>query len=228
MPSRFQAEGHAPDVEMMHLQVDTEEYTVENAMFRLFDVLIRKQLDPVWHRLSPKTKQLASDLSTLRSLLGYLLQYDSVTFLEFLETIVAAQTPSQTSGSTRQNQSPWLLMDAANTIFSEARRRVYMGRIKTAEEVAQSAPQRANDDAAMADANDDDEDALEALREMEGARGSAHRNGKQKSNGKEQRPHWLPDGIEPVLEELPKWHLLRNVLREIEEEIQSHEDEQCE
>lgn len=42
---------------------------MENAMFRVFDTLIRKQLDPVWHRLGPKTKQLVADLSTLRQLL---------------------------------------------------------------------------------------------------------------------------------------------------------------
>lgn len=33
------------------------------------------------------------------------------------------------------------------------------------------------------------------------------------------RPQWLPQGMEPVLEELPKWTLLAGVLEEIEGEI---------
>lgn len=34
---------------------------------------------------------------------------------------------------------------------------------------------------------------------------------------------WLPDGMEPVFEELPKWDLLADVLHEIEEEIMRQE-----
>lgn len=33
------------------------------------------------------------------------------------------------------------------------------------------------------------------------------------------RPKWLPEDMEPVLEELPKWSLLVEVLEEIEREI---------
>ena len=43
-----------------------------------------------------------------------------------METILAAHQPPP--GSTRQNQSPWLFLDAANTIFETAKRRVYTGR----------------------------------------------------------------------------------------------------
>ena len=36
---------------------------------------------------------------------------------------------------------------------------------------------------------------------------------------KAKRKPWVPDGMEPVLEELPKWSLLADVLQEIEEEM---------
>ena len=54
-----------------------------------------------------------------------LLTYDAVSFHRYLDTILAAHQPPP--GSTRQNQSPWLFLDAANTIFETAKRRVYTG-----------------------------------------------------------------------------------------------------
>ena len=51
------------------VQVDTEEITVENAIGRSFDQIIRHQLDPIWHQLGPKTRQLVTDLKTLRLIL---------------------------------------------------------------------------------------------------------------------------------------------------------------
>ena len=51
------------------LQLDLEDFNVENAYFRSFDIVVRRQLDPVWHKVGPKTKQLVSDLGTLRQLL---------------------------------------------------------------------------------------------------------------------------------------------------------------
>lgn len=41
---------------------------MENALFRSFDVLVRTQLDPVWHKVGPKTRGLVADLTTLRKL----------------------------------------------------------------------------------------------------------------------------------------------------------------
>jgi len=61
----------------------------------------------------------------------------------------------------------------------------------------------------------DDEDGWDALDEVE----SGGTSRKDKGKGKDYRPPWLPEGMEPVLEELPKWNLLAEVLREAEEEI---------
>ena len=55
-----------------------------------------------------------------------LLTYDAVSFNKYLDTILAAHQPPP--GSNRQNQSPWLFLDSANTIFETAKRRVYTGK----------------------------------------------------------------------------------------------------
>ena len=49
-----------------------------------------------------------------------------MSFTKYLDTILAAHQPPP--GSNRQNQSPWLFLDAANTIFETAKRRVYTGK----------------------------------------------------------------------------------------------------
>jgi len=38
--------------------IDTSELTMEQGIFHAFDKAVRSQLDPDWHRLSPKTKQV--------------------------------------------------------------------------------------------------------------------------------------------------------------------------
>lgn len=49
-------------------QLEIDDLTVENALFSTFDRLVRSQLDPVWHKVGPKTRGLVNDLSTLRKL----------------------------------------------------------------------------------------------------------------------------------------------------------------
>lgn len=49
-----------------------------------------------------------------------------MSFNKYLDTILAAHQPPP--GSNRHNQSPWLFLDAANTIFETAKRRVYTGK----------------------------------------------------------------------------------------------------
>jgi DNA excision repair protein ERCC-4 len=93
----------------------------------------------------------------------YLLTYDAVNFNQYLDTVLAASQPRP--GSTHQNQSPWLFLDVADTIFETARRRVYAGKLS------------------------------------EGA----------SLNG---RP--AIENLRPVLEELPKWAVLAEILDEIE------------
>ncbi|KAI9656641.1 MAG: hypothetical protein M1831_004551 [Alyxoria varia] len=147
--------------------LDMEDWTVDSSLHRNFDMVIRRQLDPVWHRTSFRTRQIVRDLSILRNILYYLLTYDAVNFNKYLDTVLASSAPPP--GSTRQNQSPWLFLDAAHTIFETARRRVYTGKVKD------------NDPAIGQNA--------------------------------------LPDSLSPVLEEMPKWHTLREIMEEIEQDL---------
>ena len=56
-----------------------------------------------------------------------LLTYDAVSFVKYLDTILAAHSPPP--GSTRHNYSPWLFLDAAHVLFQTAKSRVYQGKI---------------------------------------------------------------------------------------------------
>lgn len=145
--------------------VDMDDWTADSALHTNFDAIVRRQLDPVWHRISWRTKEIANDLTVLRNILHALLYYDCVSLLKYLDAVLAAHTPP--SGSTKQNQSPWLFLDAANTIFQTAKARVYSGSTK-------------------------DKDAPSSVH--------------------------LPDTLQPVLEEQPKWAVLAEVLEEIERE----------
>lgn len=109
----------------LHNKIEVDDLTVQNALFRSFDAVIRSQLDPQWHRIGPKTRQLVNDLSVLRQLLTYLLSFDAVSFNQFLDTILASNTTNFTTGKPVMNPSPWLFLPAADTILETSRERVY-------------------------------------------------------------------------------------------------------
>ncbi|KAI0916475.1 hypothetical protein AcV5_002963 [Taiwanofungus camphoratus] len=190
--------------------LDLDDLNIDNAYFRSFDMIVRRILDPVWHKVGPKTKQLVGDLATLRRLLNYLLTYDALAFHAYLETLITSNTVTE-SGAARQNQSPWLLTDAANTIFQYAKRRSYT--MSSTSKQAQAPPPPVI-------SLIDDEDAWEALNQMET---QVEENTQPTAIARhpvaQRRSKWLPEGMDPVLEELPKWNLLADVLQEIEEEM---------
>ncbi|TGO34574.1 hypothetical protein BHYA_0191g00100 [Botrytis hyacinthi] len=113
--------------------LEMDDWNVDSALHKQFDMVIRRQLDPVWHRVSWKTKQIVNDLTVLRGMLHSLLTYDAVSFNRHLDMILAAHQPP--AGSTRQNQSPWLFLDAAHTVFDTAKRRVYTGKATPTDDV---------------------------------------------------------------------------------------------
>jgi DNA excision repair protein ERCC-4 len=143
--------------------LEMDDWNLDSALHRSFDTIVRRQLDPVWHRTSFRTKQIVRDLSLLRTILHSLLTFDAVSFNKYLDTVLAASSPPP--GSTRQSQSPWLFLDAAHTLFDTAKRRVFTGKIS------------------------------------EGTTSTEN------------------DGLNPVLEELPKWGLLAEILEEIERDV---------
>jgi DNA excision repair protein ERCC-4 len=146
--------------------LDMSDWNIDSALHINFDLVVMRQLNPVWHRLHPRTKQVANDLRTLRTMLQYLLSFDAVKFLQYLDTVLAVSQPRP--GSSRMYMSPWLLLDAAHTIFETARQRVYAGKIN---------------EALLANSRQSD------------------------------------DTIRPVLEELPKWAVIFEIMDEIERDV---------
>ena len=61
--------------------LELDDWTPDSALHWSFDVIVRRQLDPVWHRLSYKTRQIVSDLAVLRSILQYVLARGQGLFL---------------------------------------------------------------------------------------------------------------------------------------------------
>jgi DNA excision repair protein ERCC-4 len=150
---------------------------------------------------------------------SYLLTLDCVSFHQYLETILA-------SNSGKVHRSPWLFTDAAETIFNVARRRVYIKsgpstsqENASAETGTSQKPDEQAGDEYWAGATEEEEQALlEVMRETEGVEIIEEETTKTQSAA-EERPAWLPPGIEPVLEEQPKWHLLAEVMDEIEQDL---------
>ncbi len=93
-----------------------EELTLENSLSKSFSKLLQRELDPVWHQLSWKSKQLVSDIKTLRTLVTFLTQYDCITFLMFVNALRTTENAMRSGG--------WMILDAAETLFLSARKRV--------------------------------------------------------------------------------------------------------
>lgn len=85
--------------------------------------MIRRQLRLEWHKVSLKSRQLVSELSLLSTIEQYLLAYDSVTFLRFLETLIMAH--KITTGEDPESAAFWLDDDAAQALIATARERVF-------------------------------------------------------------------------------------------------------
>lgn len=106
-----------PQLEMEDLRRTDLMVTGELAM------MIRRQLRLEWHKVSLKSRQLVSELSLLSTIEQYLLAYDSVTFLRFLETLIMAH--KITTSEDPESAAFWLDDDAAQALIATARERVF-------------------------------------------------------------------------------------------------------
>ncbi|KAJ1391734.1 RuvA domain 2-like [Sesbania bispinosa] len=173
-------------------KVDVEDLTVENGLFKSFDEIVRRQLDPIWHTLGKKTKQLVSDLKTLRKLLDYLVRYDAVTFLKYLDTLRVSES----------FRSVWIFAEASYKIFDYAKKRVFhLVRSDGVKIDGSSKGVKNKKRKVKSDNKDNEEDACVAV------------DGTSTSST-------AGLVLEEVLEEAPKWKVLREVLEEVEEERQ--------
>eukprot|EP00050_Salpingoeca_kvevrii_P001990 m.184488 g.184488 ORF g.184488 m.184488 type:complete len:911 (-) comp10509_c0_seq8:183-2915(-) len=98
--------------------LDMSQLEEERSLFSAFDIALRRQLDPVWHKLGSKTRQLVADLRTLRSLANYLHQYDCVSFFHYLETLRCSQYAFN-------SHSYFLHLDATENLYVNAKYRVF-------------------------------------------------------------------------------------------------------
>ena len=83
-----------------------------------FDSIIRQHLESDWHRVGFKTKQLLKEIRVLRNILIYSLDYDSVSFYNFLKVQV-----EEAQGLTHNSSAYWLLSDSANVLVEVAKER---------------------------------------------------------------------------------------------------------
>ncbi|XP_059470534.1 DNA repair endonuclease XPF [Neocloeon triangulifer] len=77
--------------------------------------VLQRLLEPIWHQLGPKSRQLIADAKTLRTLLRRLCQSDGASF-------VAQLAPLRTS-EYAQRSAGWLLLPAAESLFVLAKTR---------------------------------------------------------------------------------------------------------
>ncbi|KAG8807434.1 hypothetical protein FRC17_004460, partial [Serendipita sp. 399] len=130
-------EGTLSDLKRNNTELNLDDLNVQSAYFRSFDMMAKRQLSSVWHRVGFRTKQLVGDLATLRRLLLYLLSYDPLGFQAYIETIIASNSTTAT-GQSNHNRSAWLTSDAAHIIFQSARRRCFVSSKQNKSSTAQN------------------------------------------------------------------------------------------
>lgn len=185
-------------------KVDVEDLTVENGLFKSFHEIVRQQLDSIWHIIGRKTKQLVGDLRTLRKLLDYLVRYDAVTYLKYLDALRVSEGM----------RSVWIFAGPSHRVFDFAKKRVYQvvradgGKVGSANGLIKGVG-RGRGDAGKRRKIGSNESASEP---------SNSDKTQETDNGSSRDTPGIE--LEVVGEEMPKWKVLREVLEEIEEERQ--------
>ncbi|KAF8780291.1 hypothetical protein HU200_001969 [Digitaria exilis] len=177
-------------------KVDVDDLTVDKGLFKSFDEIVRRQLDPIWHTLGKKTKQLVADLRTLRKLLDYLVRYDAVTYLKYLDTLRVSEGV----------RSVWILADSSHKIFELAKRRVYQAAREDGMKLSTDNKGTPTKKRKVA------HNSTDKGKETENKDSIAGKHDTQKVNA------YPGIVLEEVLEEAPKWKVLWELLQEIAEE----------
>ena len=98
--------------------LDQEEFSVDSVLSYDFERQVRTMLDPVSFSVSRKSKQLLTDLKTLRNILINLLQRDCVSFYHFINEI-------RKNEEVFASNTGWLFMKEADSLFVNAKQRVF-------------------------------------------------------------------------------------------------------
>ncbi|KAJ1853156.1 DNA repair protein RAD16 [Coemansia sp. RSA 1822] len=104
--------------------LDSETFNVESSLFRYFDSMVKRRLNPYWHRLSGRARGMVGDLTLLRRVAELITTYDSVSLLEYLDTLLlsAKSAPGALPGPA----ASWMGTDSANILYSVARSRTFV------------------------------------------------------------------------------------------------------
>lgn len=159
------------------------------------------------------------------------MQYDCVSFYRYLETLRVkelSQVCILLQCSNDRKNSLWLFTDEADILFRVAKSRVYTVKRKSMglKEISPAKKKKSSVD--KPDSTDSDKDVLSQDKDASQSEELKQTENKDEPNEtpieppKVTKPVEPQDDIEltPVLEENPKWRLLKEVLLEIEQEDQ--------
>ncbi|KAJ2715165.1 DNA repair protein RAD16 [Coemansia spiralis] len=103
--------------------LDPESINVENSLFRYFDAMVKRQLNPHWHRLSARVRGMVGDLTLLRRVAELITAYDPVSLLEYLDALLLSSRPAP--GALPGPAASWMASDSANILYAVARTRTF-------------------------------------------------------------------------------------------------------
>lgn len=109
------------ELKRLNPTLETENWTLENVYYSGFLNMVRAQLNPLWHRISHRSKQLVYDLATLRDLLVQSTSTECVRFLRDLTYIHKLAVASMVRGS----GSGWVELPEADDLVRLADERVF-------------------------------------------------------------------------------------------------------
>lgn len=119
------------EIKKRNPQIEVEFWNLDSAMSQNFDRIIKAQLNPIWHNISAKTKRIIQDLTILRQILANVCTYDCISFQKTLEPIL--ESNRQRVVSMKYEESDWIQSNAADTLFTAAKERLFGPKLKAGE-----------------------------------------------------------------------------------------------
>ena len=98
--------------------LDMSDFNASLSVFTEFDSIIQQHLESNWHHVGFKTRQLLTELKTLRAILAMSMELDSVSFQQYLQIQVRAA-----QGVRYQSSAYWLFAESANVLLEVAKER---------------------------------------------------------------------------------------------------------
>ncbi|KAL7674295.1 hypothetical protein ACOME3_000573 [Neoechinorhynchus agilis] len=102
---------------------DNDMLTLDNAILPYFQNYIRNRLSEVWAQVDAKNRQLVNELRILQNLILGLTQTDPISFYAMVQSVRMNETKIG-------RNSNWIVLEAADVLFNEARARVFGTNLK--------------------------------------------------------------------------------------------------